>query len=172
MNEANPRYPFSKEATEYRDIEASRRKAKELGRWYFAEKSEPSYQSSEEIRIIMEPDALTYVDGEVGIIKINISKYNDDEIFCFGGFYNPKKGSDTLYSLFDILKYIAKYTMRKVSCKTTRVNRTQHLVDLLLSKGFEADGEEFIISFDKDSKPNFEYPELNNSLNSKFKISS
>lgn len=160
-------YPFSKEVLENRDIVGARRKSQELGRWVFAPKENPSRQEdiTFKIRIIFEPNTLTFVDEDDGVIKFALVLTKEDHLFASGGIYNPKEGKSTLTALLDILKYISKITNKNIVYRTARVNTTKKLEELLVDMGFVKDGNEYKVEVRSSDSSVSEYPELDSEIN-------
>lgn len=137
-----------------------------LGRWVFIEENRPPRTDTNDLSdlIIIEPDALVFVDSESGVIKLSI-KIDGPQLRINGGIYNPRKGIETLGALVDILKYIAHFTQKQVIYRTERVNKTEHLKIILTQAGFAYDGKEFSIEVDPNSIPEHQYAEMDEELN-------
>jgi hypothetical protein len=164
MSEKKYPYPFVDEVLQNRDVEGGRQKSAELGRWYFIKENPQNVEKSTSFQIKLEPNALTFVDTESGVIKLSIMEI-DNTLSIHGGIYNPQKGTETLKALIDILKYVAQITKKKVEYTTNRMNRTTHLAQKLQSLGFspfiDTFGiEEFVLTLEPTAQPIHTYPEL------------
>lgn len=165
MIEGKYPYPFDSKVLENRDIKTGRQRSEQFGRWSFVKEEQDDEASDDEFdfKIKIEPDALVFVDGENGVIKLSLTD-DGDELIITGGIYNPQKGNETIVALLDILKYIAKKTRKKVKYRTTRVNNTSHLTNKLTSFGFSPESGEFVVSIEPSSDSDHEYNELDEEL--------